>query len=74
MCFWISYEYGSRVYIYETINKIKTSFFKFKYLKKLDSQRCVFESAWPEKGVPDCGSEKADTLLAKLDEKWFGFS
>jgi hypothetical protein len=61
-----------REFIFERLDKLKTAWGQNKFLTSIDSQKGYFIGRWPKDTPPKCKSEKAATILAKLDEKSLG--
>ncbi|WP_164997072.1 NACHT domain-containing protein [Malaciobacter molluscorum] len=60
--------------INSSLQKFKTQWGEVKYINKIDTSRCIFIGAWENEVEYRCKNEEAETLLAKLDEKWLGLS
>ncbi|WP_417327874.1 NACHT domain-containing protein [Halarcobacter sp.] len=57
-----------------SLQKFKTQWGQVRYVNKLDSLSCKFIGIWGNEVEYRCKNEEAETLLAKLDEKWLGLS
>lgn len=63
-----------RTYIAQTLSRLRSSYFKGKFLSYLEFNVDYAIGEWPDKDIFNAYNDKAITRLAKLEEKWLKYN
>jgi NACHT conflict system protein/NACHT domain-containing protein len=62
----------SREQIAEIINRLRTDYYRMKFVKSLEMQSITPKGDWPAGDIFNTASDPAITTLARLEERWLG--